>query len=99
MSAAQHAAAMAVAKRGGLDLEPSRCESVQAFAFRVLDSVSEQVVDHITGRLTDRAQALRYGTTPHGEARSLRWAVADLDSLMKDVSALLALIPDEEERP
>lgn len=99
MSAAQHAAAEAIVRRRGLDLEPSRGESAQAFALRVLDSVSEQVVDHITGRLTDRAQALRYGTTPHGEARSLRWAVADLDSLMKDVSALLALIPDEEERP
>lgn len=96
MSGGVHSVAEAVARSRRLDLEPDRGESSAAFASRVLEEISEQLVDHVSGRLTDRAEALFYGQAPHRDGRSLRWAVTDLQALMGDVSTLLTVIPDEE---
>lgn len=58
MSGGVHSVAEAVARSRRLDLEPDRGESAPAFAGRVLEEISEQLVDHVSGRLTDRAEAL-----------------------------------------
>lgn len=97
MSASSHGAGERIARKWHLAVEPDKGESPSAFASRVLDAVSELLVDYVSGRLTDRAMALMHGQAPHRDARSLRWAVTDLQGLMGDVSVLLAVIPDEEE--
>jgi hypothetical protein len=96
MSAGKHAVAESVVQRRKFGLAPDPGESVPAFASRVLDAVSEQLIDLVNGTINDRAEDLSYGMNPHRVAEALRVAVAHLVNLMNDTTALLDVIPDDE---
>ena len=96
MSHGKHAAAEAVARRRGLGLAPDRGESEQGFAKRVLDLVAEQVIDLVNGSIRDMAEDLYYGLNPHRDAQAMRTSVGNLVSLLKDATALLDILPNDE---